>query len=148
MQQMSTDGVARPRSANSLRRRAAKIFVPMAVALAVTVTYAADERIAWRWRAEGSAAVVTIDGHDAFMIEGLGPVWREGKTGRGLTDATVLWHTSGAPGCETIYRVRGGAEWTTRGRSTPEGDFVVELSSTDRRFGAGRRAGLQRPASG
>ncbi len=46
MQPMSAHGVARPRSANSFRRTAAKVFVSTAVALAVTVTYAADESIA------------------------------------------------------------------------------------------------------
>jgi len=106
------------------------------IATSVTVVCVADERIVCRWRAEGSAVVVSVDGFDAIAIEGIGPVWSDGGTGRAPADATSLRQTACDSGTEVRYGAANGAEWTTVAHALPTGDFVVELGSADGRFAA------------
>jgi hypothetical protein len=108
----------------------------MAAALAATVACAAGENISYQWRAEGSAIVVAIDGHDAFALEGIGPTWREDKAERGSKNAILLRQTMQSPVAETRYRTAVGAEWNVIARPGAPGEFVVEISSADRRFDA------------
>ena len=60
----------------------------------------------------------------------------EGQVDRGPANAVAVRQGTGGPDCETRYHAAGGAEWTVWARSTPQGDFAVELSSADRHFDA------------
>ena len=56
--------------------RQTAVAVVAVAALVATAAHAAAENIGYRWRAEGSALVVTVDGRDAFTLLGIGPVRR------------------------------------------------------------------------
>ena len=128
--------MANPFLPNPARQTAIAVLAVAAAAFVVTVAHAADENIGYRWRAEGSALVVTVDGRDTFTIDGIGPLWREDKVGRGPTDAVVARQTTRGPVAETRYRTASGAEWKVVAQPSPHGEFVVKLHSADRRFDA------------
>jgi hypothetical protein len=118
------------------RQTTAGVLATLVAMLAAAGAEAADGDPACRWRAAGSAVVVSVDGRDAFTVEGLGPAWREHGARRGPADATVVRQSTRGPATEVAYRSADGAEWTVSASTTGEGELTVELSSSDRRFEA------------
>ena len=104
--------------------------------LTADVAMSADTAPTCRWRAEGSAIVVSVDGRDAFTVEGIGPVWHDHGALRGPASATVVRQTTRGPTTEVVYRSADGAEWSASTQVTDAGELTVELSSGDRRFEA------------
>lgn len=117
-----------------LRQTTAGSSVLLIMLLAADIAVFADTAPACRWRAEGSAVVVSVDGHDAFTVEGLGPVWHDQGALRGPASATVVRQTIRGTTTEVVYRLADGAEWNAAARATDRGELTVELSSGDRRF--------------
>jgi hypothetical protein len=112
------------------------VLVGAAATVVASAAHAADANVGYRWRADGSALVVAVDGRDALVIEGIGPVWHEDKVGRGPTDAVAVRQTTRGPVAETRYRAASGAQWKVVAQPSPQGEFVVKLFSTDGRFDA------------